>query len=70
MVVGDLVTLSSYGLGRKINRNCATGYGIIIKILQEHDGNYPFLVLWLEGDKSFKYYFSRKELKYYNPSAL
>ena len=72
MKVGDLVTLSKYGESRKINFNCKTGHGIILKILPDdvivkEDLRYPYWVLWFECDKIFNFYFSRRELKLYKP---
>ena len=72
MKVGDLVTLSKYGWSRKINKNCKTGYGIILKIIPEEqvkrEGlSYPICVQWFECGHLFEFYFSRRELKLYKP---
>jgi len=72
MKVGDLVKLSKYGEARKINNNCKTGYGIVLKIIPEdiieRDSlNYPIWVQWFECGHVFEFYFSRKELKIYKP---
>jgi len=72
MKVGDLVKLSKYGEARKINNNCKTGYGIVLKIIPEdiveRDSlSYPIWVQWFECGHVFEFYFSRKELKIYKP---
>ena len=72
MKAGDLVTLSKYGRDRKINSNCRTGYGIVLKIIPEEiaireDLTYTIWVQWFEAGHIFEFYFSRKELKLYKP---
>ena len=72
MKEGDLVTLSKYGESRKINNNCKTGYGIVLRITPQEivdrdDLRFPIWVQWFECDKVFEFYFSRRELKLYKP---
>ena len=72
MKPGDLVTLSKYGRDRKINSNCRTGYGIILRIIpeeiaKEKELTYTIWVQWFERGHIFEFYFSRKELKLYKP---